>query len=340
MILSDFNFSEDFLEKEDIISKLHLLIELEKSDPYSNRDTSLASLEERICTSLGYVPAEYRPAVLALFANTIYFPRSFSQSVLNHLMNRFLAHAGIPKEELGKKCLILEQDPTGIINEFLRHNAVAGRLDKQVFQRTQQVRPFVALAKQHITQGNKNEELEDVKKFLDREYWVIMADNSLSGTSLKTDFDRLIKLAKDEDKHPQYVLMIRTLGLKAKKMIESEYREKLGEKLILEYGLFLDEKYVINEDSNGKCKIFNDPETLNNVIKACKWLTEQEEYKRDSKIKQHRADSGDNLAFGFKKCGLTFVSSENCPSDSLPLLWYSNPEIYVPPFPRVLSRTN
>lgn len=339
MVLSGFDFEEEFLEQEDIISKLHLLIELEKSDPYANRDTYLTPLEERICTSLGYLPHEHRPYVLALFANTLYFPRSFSQSVLNHLMNCFLADTGIPKEDLGKRCLILEQDPTGIINEFLRHNAVAGRLDKQVFQRTQQIKEFVTLASQPIDENSKNDDLKNIKKFLDREYWVIMADNSLSGTSLKRDFERLIELAEKEKKNPKFVLLIRTLGAKARELIKNEFKSKLGNQLALIYGMLLDERYVINEDNKKNCKLFNREKTLEGVINACKWLTGQEEYINDSKIEQHKHDSFDDMVFGFRKCGLTFVSSENCPSDSLPLLWYSNPKIYISPFPRVLSRT-
>lgn len=339
MIFNGFYFEEEFLEREDIISKLHLLIELERSDPYANRDTNLTPLDERICTSLGYLPQEHRSAALALFANTLYFPRSFSQSVLNHLMNSFLSDTGIQKEDLGKRCLILEQDPTGIINEFLRHNAVAGRLDKQMFQRTQQVKEFVAFASRSIAENSENTDMEIIKEFLDRDYWVIMADNSLSGTSLKKDFKNLIELAKKEGKDPKYVLLIRTLGVGAKQLIENEFKKELGNKLTMVYGMLLDEKYVINEESRENCRLFNDSKTFDDVLKACKWLVKQEEYLNDPKIKQHRNDSGDNMPFGFKKCGLTFVSSENCPSDSLPLLWYSNPKLYIPPFPRVLSRT-
>ncbi len=338
MIWNGFDFDAEFLDQEDIIAKLHLLIQLERSDPYSNRKVALKPLVERIQTSLSYVPKEHRQYVLALFANTLYFPNNFSHSVLQHLMNKFTRNNNIKPNEIGSKCLILEQDPTGIINEFLRHNAIPGRLDKCSFQRTQQVKPFVEAARNNFNSPKTILGIEDVTPFLEREYWIVLADNSLSGTSLYSDFRKLIELAEEYDKKPKFVLLIRTLATMALKCIKDEFISKYGDQIILEYGLLLDDRMSISERTRETCKLFNSPDTFDGVIKACKWLVSTDVYDNDPELKDHKKNSQDDMVFGFKGCGLTFVSSENCPSDSLPLLWYQNPDIYIPPFPRVLSR--
>lgn len=338
MIWNGFKFDADFLDQEDIIAKLHLLIQLERSDPYSNRKVALKPLVERIQTSLSYVPDDHKQYVLALFANTLYFPNKFSHSVLQHLMNKFTQDNNIKPNEIGNKCLILEQDPTGIINEFLRHNAIPGRLDKSSFQRTQQVKPFVEAARSNLTSTETISGLEDVTPFLEREYWIVLADNSLSGTSLCSDFQRLIELAEEYNKKPKFVLLIRTLATTALECINNRFISKYGEQIILEYGLLLDNRLSISDKTRETCRLFNSPETFEGVIEACKWLVNTDVYKNDQELVDHKKNSGDDMIFGFKRCGLTFVSSENCPSDSLPLLWYQNSDIYVPPFPRVLSR--
>lgn len=349
MLWNGFDFKADFLDSENIIAKLHLVLQLEKGDPYSHRNVSMMPLTDRIKTSLACLPDHLRPYVLALFANTIYFPNKFSQAVLQHLMNKFLTKNNICLRDIGKRCLVLEQDPTGIVNEFLRRNAIQGRLDKTSFPRIQQVSSFVDLAKQQL--NNDSLEKKDLVSFLDRDFWVVLADNSLSGTSLCSDLEKLLDLAYDNNKNPCFVVLIRTLASNANKRLEKliikRNREK-NQKISKEYGLFLDESYAITPLTKNKCSFFNSSETFDGVLEACKWLANRPEYKNDSRLDDHKKHSrgkngtgkedGYDMAFGFKKCGLTFVSSENCPSDSLPLLWYSNPEIYIPPFPRVLSR--
>jgi hypothetical protein len=111
------------------------------------------------------------------------------------------------------------------------------------------------------------------------------------------------------------------------------------------YGIFLKEEYTIrreySKDDEGKpkqCKLFNDPETCTKIIEASDWLINKSFWKNDENMKDHIKNSQSDMALGFKDCGLTFISSENCPSNSLPLLWYKNDDNYEAPFPRVLSR--
>lgn len=349
-----------FLEEENIISKLNLLEKIERLDPYHTSYT----LQQRIQNSLECLPAEYRKYALAIFANTLYLPNTFSSAVLEHLLNRLSFEFDITREKLGEKCLILEQDPTGIINTFLRTNHVEGRLDKTMFQRTQQVKAFVTTAvinKKNIALSDastvdkdanplENLRIENVTGFLERDYWVVLIDNALSGTSLYSDINLLI-LSKDyHNANPKkIILLIRTLTKQAEDVIKEKFQQQLQSGFLeYYYGLLLDERFVIRE-GNDKCILFNSMETYNGAISLCKWLSSQPFFKDDMRIKDHAKNSGDNstvrghddqgsLTFGFKGCGLTYVTSENCPSDSLPLLWFDDPGSYTSPFPRVLSR--
>lgn len=338
-MISYFGFDSKFIDNENIISKLNLLFRLERMDPYANDST----LQERIQISLQYIPCEYRQYVLALFANSIYFPNTFSKSVLQHLLNSLLFRYEIDWKNLGHLCLILEQDPTGIVNEFLRANHVHGRLDKQTFQRTQQVSSFVKTARINLKHSDVDQ-IEDVTTFLKRDYWIVLVDNSLSGTSLCSDLERLLQLSKDTGSRPKkIVLLIRTLTEMALNLIHEKFAQAIDEMVLeIDYGLLLDSRFVITPNISqwSNCVLFNDKETYEGIISACKWLANQPEYKNDPLLADHKEHSGGDktMTFGFKDCGITFVSSENCPSDSLPLLWYKKDGFYIPPFPRVLSR--
>ena len=351
--------SSFFLDEENIISKLNLLQKLERTDPYHTNYT----LQERIQNSLECLPQRHRKYALALFANTLYLPNSFSNSVLEHMLNLLSFEFGIAREELGNKCLILEQDPTGIINSFLRTNHIEGRLDKNKFQRTQQVQSFVTTATinySHPSLSKKVEEecddplnklrIENVLPFLNRDYWIVLVDNALSGTSLFSDIDLLMRLSKRSEKKPKkIIILIRTLTEQAKDVIKEKFYDELhNDFLIFRYGLLLDNRFVVRAD-NKECSLFEKEKTYEGVKLLCEWLSSRDFFRNDSRIKDHAEKSGDNskvkgfdptgsLTFGFKGCGLTYVTSENCPSDSLPLLWFDKPGKYTSPFPRVLSR--
>lgn len=339
MLWNKFWFDSNFIDKENVIAKLHLLCQLERLDPYSHSNVSIAPLNDRLATSLAYVPDKFRMYALALYANTIYFPNQFSHAILQHLMNKFIAKNNLNKNDFGKQCLILEQDPTGIVNEFLRRNAICGRLDKKTFQRTQQIKSFVNLVDEQINQKGLPIE-ESLLPFLDRNHWVVLADNSLSGTSICSDLKLLFDFAKRYEKNPKFTVLIRTLAYKGREKLNELYQTNAFD---LNYGLLLTEQLSITPN-NKHCSFFSSRNTLDKVIEASSWLASTDVYKNDVALIDHKKNSRSNdgdrydMAFGFKECGLTFVSSENCPSDSLPLLWYSNPNVYIPPFPRVLSR--
>lgn len=354
-MLKGLKLAPSFLEEENIIAKLQLVMQLEKVSPYA-KGSVFDPLPERMLRALRVIPDKYQQYVLALFANTFYCTEQFSTSIMLHLYNSVLQKFNIRADEFAKKCLVLEVDPTGMINEFLRLNKVQGRLDKKSFPREQQLDSFVnkmILRKgidYHFLGRNDADakaiyQILDEAKFtndshqLDKEYWVILTDNALSGTSLCSAISRLRELAKKNDKNPKIVILIRTLTNHAHSQLKADFPTEIesGE-MHVRYGLLLKEDYTINEDSKERCKLFTNKATFEGIIEASKWLAESIEFKDDENLKDHKENSGDDLRFGFKKCGLTFVSAENCPSNSLPLLWYKNDKIYEAPFPRVLSR--
>ena len=279
------------------------------------------------------------------------------------MLNLLTFEFGIKREHLGNTCLILEQDPTGIINTFLRTNHIEGRLDKNKFQRTQQVKTFVTTSIINDIYPNLSNEIgkkykdpldklqiENVHPFLDREYWIVLIDNALSGTSLYSDVNLLIQLSEQTNKKPKkIILLIRTLTTQAKNIIDEKFKDIIAAgTLVYRYGLLLDNRFVVR-DGNNECILFKEQQTFEGVLELCNWLSCQTFFKDDPRIKDHSKNSGDNsrvtgfdptgsLTFGFKGCGLTYVTSENCPSDSLPLLWFDKPGEYTAPFPRVLSR--
>lgn len=340
-----------FIDREEIVSKLQLLALLERSDPYPISGIGNIPLMDRIERSLRYIPPEHRNGALALFANTIYLPRKFSLSVLMYLFTQTLRDFDCSKEEFVKDALFLEVDPTGIVNDFLRCNEIHGRLDKDKFPRTQQIASFALLANReragNLFKDADGNPLENgVCGWLDKKYWVILSDNVLSGTSMKSDIERIVKLATDTGKTPHLVLLMRVLTARAQEGIQSLLSMLYdSERVTLKAGLLLDDRFVINDcdKTDRTCGLFNDSGTYKAVLKACEWLAGTKEYKEDKKLLDHKERSrkecpNDDLRYGFKRCGLTLVTSENCPSNSLPLLWYKNPQIYIPPFPRVLSR--
>lgn len=354
-MLKGLKLAPSFLEEENIIAKLQLVMQLEKVSPYA-KGSVFDPLPERMLRALRAIPEKYQQYVLALFANTFYCTEQFSTSIMLHLYNATLHKFNIKSDEFAEKCLVLEVDPTGMINEFLRLNKVQGRLDKKSFPREQQLDSFVN--KMILSNGIDNHflgredadakaiyQILDEAKFtndshqLEKEYWVVLTDNALSGTSLCSAISRLHELAEKNKKTPKIIILIRTLTNHAHLQLRTIFSTEIDSgKMHVHYGLLLKEDYAIREDSEEDCKLFNNPETVKAIIEASKWLADSEGFKEDENLEDHKKNSGDDLRFGFKKCGLTFVSAENCPSNSLPLLWYKNDKFYEAPFPRVLSR--
>lgn len=353
------NLNPNFLEEENIVAKLQLVMQLEKSSPYA-KGSVFDPLSERMLRALRAIPPEFQQYVLALFANTFYCTEQFSTSIMLHLYNAVLLKFSISSEKFAEKCLVLEVDPTGMINEFLRLNKVQGRLDKKSFPREQQLDSFVnkmilkngldtyllgknEIDKEVIYKALSEANFTDDSHQLNKEYWVVLTDNALSGTSLCSALKRLCDLACKYNKSPIIVVLIRTLTDQAKSELELIFKYEIeSKKMHIRYGLLLKADYSVNfsctSEPNKKCVLFNLKETSEAILSASQWLAESEYFKNDEILKDHKTHSGDNLQYGFKKCGLTFVSAENCPSNSLPLLWYKKDELYIAPFPRVLSR--
>ena len=90
---------------------------------------------------------------------------------------------------------------------------------------------------------------------------------------------------------------------------------------------------------NYGCTLVNARTTLDGIIRVSDWLADREWFKSDERLLRTIEKSGDNMAYGFKGGGWTIVTP-NCPTNSLPLLWYESAGNYEGPFPRIMSRTS
>ena len=225
------------------------------------------------------------------------------------MLNLLSFEFDIKREELGSKCLILEQDPTGIINTFLRTNHIEGRLDKNKFQRTQQVKTFVTTSVINHSQPQLSEmtgeecsdpldrlRIENVLPFLERNYWIVLIDNALSGTSLFSDIDLLLRLSRRCGKKPQkIILLIRTLTKQAEEIIKEKFNDEINSGLLIfRYGLLLDNRFVIRRDNN-ECILFKNPDTYEGVVELCEWLSKYKNFLRVTRVLViNSKNSGDN----------------------------------------------
>jgi hypothetical protein len=133
-----------------------------------------------------------------------------------------------------------------------------------------------------------------------------------------------------------------------------ELRDSIQRNKIL-YGIKFDNSFRVNSDD---CAMFRNRTTLLKVRKLCEWFGDTVflkgvEKRFDERLRLHCSKGGNkNYAYGWRDCGYTIVTEPNCPSNSVPLLYYTPFSIqdlpimgadiktswYLPPFPRTESR--
>lgn len=327
----------DFLDKENIISKLSLLQTLERMWPYQSPCIGTASLFDRIDHSLGFIPKEMRSYALALYANTIYLPPVFLSLLWKHLFEK--AKSQLLKKNicdsqvlnnLAELSFFLEVDPSGLLNPFFHENGIEGRLDSDRYPRIQTVKDFAL----QCMAGN-----DEATKWLDREFWVILTDSVLSGTSLGSDLERMIDLARKTSSSPIIIVLAQVMTDVSELALKEVIQKASDLTIVYNYGFILGSSFQINGLENSKCSLFNHPDTYKGVTDLCNWLSEQKWYISSPSLKDAKDKSGDDMRFGFKRCGLTLVTAHNAPTATLPLLWFNEgDDSFKGPFPRNMSR--
>lgn len=331
-----------FVSKEDIVAKLQYIEHLEHLWPYSSAQGR--SYYDRVSRTLRSIDSKYHEFALALFANVIYLTESLRKDTWSYLLGEMARRFDITEEDAVNESILFECNGSGMLYDFMNKNMISGRLDSDRYPRINTVQQliesmllFTSSTNITTTEGLR----KDIKFILQKRFWILLVDNALSGTSLRSELERasqILGLLKPVYSVPKIIPLIQVYTVDAKSTVEAMLNQA---NIIIEppiWALYFDSKFKIYPGNEGDCELFAKQETFNGVIELCQWFAKQSNFANDPELVQTKKRSGDDLAFGFKAGGWTIVTSPNCPTNSLPLLWYSKRGFYEGPFPRVHSR--
>lgn len=350
---------DETIEEHDLVARSKALSITEAKDRYSSSD---AALNERIWKALEQlrqfeeVKEEWLEAALIAFSSVTYFPTEMLRSSLrylhlilhNHLVSLAVEFPNEPERYLNEFHLFAN-DPGGLTEDYFRINRIHGRLDPARHARV----PGVQLLGDRLVDILDCNEIKslsaalEIRQISEKRTWVLLADQSLSGHSLEGDIERLLKIRDlvnqaDRKKMPQIMVLCQVLtntaenNLKKNSMISAALKKQ---SLSIDAAIYLDDSYKVQSED---CRYFQSNDQKRSFQELCVWFANKF-IKNDKDLERMRSRSGDNLEFGYRKAGLLIARQENCPTDSVPLLWYetSNPNMsnkYRGPFPRVHSR--
>jgi hypothetical protein len=336
------------LVEENLISGIHLVELLEKDSKYHTSSSS-KNYFLRLKETLEYIPEKHHEAALAIFSNVIYIPMQLLDQTFSYFWKNFLLKNKIDPDENRalEICHFFEVDPSGMTIKFCHENSIHQRLHQDYFIRILDIDNLKdkLISSMHNIKWVVDEAKNSITKLFQKEHWIIFTDKALSGQSLFKDIERFIFARK---------LALICTGNKLKITIFAQIitedalkmgKEKLKNEddITLKYGILFDDSMKINSDN---CNLFNNKNTHEKVKGLCNWFVKNILDFDTEKYSRMRDKSRDNLEFGYKGCGLTLVDHANCPTNSIPLLWYDNLDYcnakgiapYKGPFPRVHSR--
>ena len=339
----------NFVEDNQIVAKLNLLTLLDDQHAYQH---SATPVQERIRGAVDMlfehpaVSRQWAEAALAAFASTIYFPAGMLESSLQFLFLRL--HRNML--ELGRrdfKYHVFANDPGAINDDFFRVNAIQGRLDHE---KNARVRGTEELARLMLSLDCNVPEVKDssfktVRGITAKDCWVLLVDQTLSGHSLEKDLDRLLKLQSRihavAGRSPiiSVACQISTSTARKNLLARGPIRSAVNEgRLFIDEAIFLGEEFRLGSPFFSQVRSRKHTELLREL---CEWFA-HEYIAPEPDLERMRKRSGDDMRYGYRAAGLLIARQENCPTDSLPLLWHSGHGRegynYVAPFPRNHSR--
>lgn len=331
------NFYLNFSE-EKIIANIHLIETLEHQSPYKGTHTS--SYFSRVTRALEMLPGEHRESALLIFGSVLYFPQLMMDTLWRFLWNEV--------EYDTKSIQFFEVDQVGI-NHFAHVNHLEGRLDTDTFVRVCNVNELLTLfiALDNTRSEIKTDARDRLKALAGKRRWYILTDKVLSGQSLANDLNRYIRAAnilqQAFDSEIEIYVMAQIITNDAVTYIEKICNLQSRSNVTILSGLALDSVLKLNSSN---CILIRNSKLLESVRSTCEWFSETY-LALDPELLRMREKSGDNLAYGYRGCGLTFTDWSNCPTNSIPLLWYDSSAgrrrgaqipLYIGPFPRTHSR--
>ena len=225
---------------------------------------------------------------------------------------------------------------------FCHVNGIDGRLDNQRQQRVDCVDKLADVFLDLLNPAKKESALSILTAMLAKSHWVVLVDRSLSGHSLESDLRRLVlvgRIVKEAGfSPPKIVILCQVLTSQADRTIKDLIQELQADGVSCHSAVFFDDRHSI---THPETTLILDPDLRSSALDLCQWFADRF-LKPDPKLDRMRKRSGDDLAFGYRGCGLTLVDYSNCPTDSLPIFWYANDSsegyMYVGPYVRVHSR--
>lgn len=332
------------LNGEQVIAKLNLLATLETISPYRQNTEPVWSRIRRSLEGLESLnpplDPRWRQAALTIFANTMYIPAPMASETWESL-NMDLTELLRPEGDLNKNpwdhLHFFENDPSGMITQFFHASGLEGRLDSEKYARIDSTDRLAETILDLLNPTMENNAVASLKLLTSKPYWVLLVDKTLSGHSLTGDLRRLRQcqraLQGRRGGPPRLVVLAQLASSQA---LDEVAKENPEPEVMVRAAMVLDQTLSL---SSSRCGMIQDRGLLEISRQLCNWFAETL-LVPDPRFDRMRDRSGDNLAFGYRGCGLTVVDHTNCPTDSLPLLWYSQQVAggYQGPYIRVHSR--
>lgn len=340
-------FYESELVDADVIAGLSGVESLLARSPYPNINGYFTRVERAV----DVFPSEHQEGALAAFAAVTYAPQQLIDATYRHFHDALeLAFEQELRRPLAglQDIHLFEVDPSGLMNEFALKNRLSQRLNHTVLARVNSVDDILRSFDDVLSEDDvrSSEGVDELLKIAEKPAWVVLTDKALSGQSLVKDVKRIATLREVLSKASGDPVTLYVCA----QVISEDAIEGLGalhlDGVKLFPGLVLDRRMKVSSDS---CSLFLTPQILKRVRAAAQWFADTI-LSPDRSFDAVRKQSGDNLAFGYRASGLLFSDFRNCPTNSLPFLWYSSrtpeaeydaeplPPEYHGPFPRVDSR--
>lgn len=336
----------EILNSERIIAKMNLLSTLESVTPYRDETRPIWSRIRRALEALERLdpPLDplWRQAAVTIFANTIYLPAPMMSQTWQALHMALVENLGLrdtPREELWDKLHFFENDPSGMTTTFFHSVGLDGRLDNEKFARIESTDRLAETILNLFNPLMEDSAATSLRLLFSKPNWVLLVDKTLSGHSLIGDVKRLRLCQRALGERPSGAPKLAILAQVATQRALDELvvdGTGTGVDVDVQAAMVLDETMNL---ASPRCSMIKDRRILGIARELCSWFAEKL-IAEDDRFDRMRKRSGDGLEFGYRGCGLTLVDHTNSPTDSLPLLWYSQVGQggYEGPYPRVHSR--
>jgi hypothetical protein len=351
-----------FFNQEDVIAKIQSVHNLERESPYEYAKSP--SYWDRVRRSLDMLPAEFRAAALAIFSNVIYVGSELLEETLRHVAREVAEKARDLGYDVPSDVHVFTVDHPGLIDDLYRvggRYGWTGRLDDLSLRSIRSTSDFLYRLGE-ASLDSQPDDLAPLRLVAKKKIWLLLTDNALSGGSAKSDLDRLtaIRNLLFDGPPPHILLGVQILSHQAEQALCAS-----PELLHTSFGIRIDSDCGLRSDT---CSLFSSSVTLDSARKLCDWfgstyfpvqleIPDSRSRRTPSAsnvdeaialtLRKHREAGYDPVfRYGWYDGGYTLVTAKNCPTNSIPLLWYPMVDAqlplfdrsYTPPFPRNPSR--